>query len=133
MGKRFLVYFPDLLKDGFGLFWAFFVARLGPCVWGAGVSFAPVQFPAGPQSSPILVEDTHAAVGVFEISIIIHGQSRSGIENRIERAEIRNAGSTSEINAAGIANDFTNYLYLPPKLKATPEQLKVARSTDCGL
>ena len=72
----------------------------------------------------------YAAVGVFEIPIIIDNESRSEIENRIKRSEKRDAGSISEI-AAGITGHSTNFD--TSKTQDHTWGIGVAGSTHCRL
>ena len=67
-------------KDGLGLNFAFYRDNLPrgprPCAPRGGARGG-----AGcrPQSSPILVEDAHAAVGVAEVPIIVRCESKPGV------------------------------------------------------
>ena len=69
-------FIPSSSKDGLGLTYAFYRynrLRVWLVRWvGRGMGAAALR---RPQSSPILVEDTHAAVGVAEVPIIVRYQS----------------------------------------------------------
>ena len=71
---------PPLLKMGLGLNFAFYRYNCAGRVRGGWAGRGAGAGVAGrPQSSPILVEDAHTAVGVAEVPIIVRGKSKPGV------------------------------------------------------